>query len=148
MWLLYTLVLMSPLNPNKYDDFHIHMDYVILYGSREGNKWYMITKAEKNVNGIHLLCWYKWKPEETDCGNTHVSQWLIGASVLHHTWERDKHFEIEGGPVVWTIRRKITSYHTFVWVKSNLFAGVNTNWLAYYFAVLSRFFFSCVFGTF
>ena len=23
---------MSPLNPNKYDDFHIHMDYVILYG--------------------------------------------------------------------------------------------------------------------
>jgi len=28
--------LMSPLNPNKYDDFHIHMDYVILYGSTEG----------------------------------------------------------------------------------------------------------------
>jgi len=23
-------VLMSPVNPNKYDDFHIHMDYVIL----------------------------------------------------------------------------------------------------------------------
>jgi len=29
-------VLMSPLNPNKYDDFHIHMDYVILYGFTEG----------------------------------------------------------------------------------------------------------------
>ena len=28
MWLLYTLVLMSPLNPNKYDNFHIHKDYV------------------------------------------------------------------------------------------------------------------------
>ena len=36
MWLLYTLVLMSTLNPNKYDDFHIHMDYVILYGFTEG----------------------------------------------------------------------------------------------------------------
>jgi hypothetical protein len=33
---LYTLVLMSPLNPNKYDDFHIHVDYVILYGFTEG----------------------------------------------------------------------------------------------------------------
>jgi len=31
-----TLVLMSPLNPNKYDDFNIHMDYVILYGFTEG----------------------------------------------------------------------------------------------------------------
>ena len=35
MWLLYTLVLMSPLNPNNYDDFHIQMDIVILYGSME-----------------------------------------------------------------------------------------------------------------
>ena len=35
MQLLYTLVL-SPLNPNKYDNFHIHVDYVILYGSMEG----------------------------------------------------------------------------------------------------------------
>jgi len=35
MWLLYTLALMLPLNPNEYDDFHIHMDYVILYGSTE-----------------------------------------------------------------------------------------------------------------
>jgi hypothetical protein len=26
----------SPLIPNKYDDFHIHMDYVILYGFTEG----------------------------------------------------------------------------------------------------------------
>ena len=33
---------LSPLNPNKYDDFHIHMDYVILYGSTEGKcmVWY------------------------------------------------------------------------------------------------------------
>ena len=30
------LYLLSPLNPDKYDDFHIHMDYVILYGSMEG----------------------------------------------------------------------------------------------------------------
>jgi len=29
-------VLMSPLNPNIYDDFHIHVDYVILYGFMEG----------------------------------------------------------------------------------------------------------------
>jgi len=29
-------VLMSTLNPNKYDDLHIHMDYVILYGFMEG----------------------------------------------------------------------------------------------------------------
>jgi len=36
MRLLYTLVLISPLNCNKYDDFHIHMDYVILYGTMEG----------------------------------------------------------------------------------------------------------------
>jgi len=36
MRLLYTLVLMSPLNPNKYDDFHVHMDYAILYGFMEG----------------------------------------------------------------------------------------------------------------
>ena len=36
MWLLYTLVLMSHHNSNKYDDVHIHMDYVILYGSMEG----------------------------------------------------------------------------------------------------------------
>jgi len=34
--MLYVLVLMSPLNPNKYNDFHIHTDYVILYGSTEG----------------------------------------------------------------------------------------------------------------
>jgi len=30
------LCLMLPLNSNKYDNFHIHMDYVILYGSTEG----------------------------------------------------------------------------------------------------------------
>ena len=29
-------VFMSPLNANKYDDFHIHMDYVVLYGFMEG----------------------------------------------------------------------------------------------------------------
>jgi len=29
-------VLMSPLNPNIYHDFHIHIDYVILYGLTEG----------------------------------------------------------------------------------------------------------------
>ena len=33
--MLYALVLLSPLDPNKYDDFHIHMDYVILYGFTE-----------------------------------------------------------------------------------------------------------------
>ena len=40
MWLLHPLVLMSPLNPNKYDNFHIHMDYVILYWFME-EKWMM-----------------------------------------------------------------------------------------------------------
>jgi len=29
-------VLMSTLNLNKYNDFHIHMDYEILYGTTEG----------------------------------------------------------------------------------------------------------------
>jgi len=36
MRLLHALVLKSPLNPNKYDDFLIHMDYVILYRFTEG----------------------------------------------------------------------------------------------------------------
>jgi len=36
MWLLYTPVLMSHLNPIKYDDFHVHMDYVMLYEFMEG----------------------------------------------------------------------------------------------------------------
>jgi len=30
------LCLLAPLNPNKYDDFHIYMDYVIFYGFKEG----------------------------------------------------------------------------------------------------------------
>jgi len=34
--LQHTFVLMSPFNPNKYDDFHTHMDYVILYEFKEG----------------------------------------------------------------------------------------------------------------
>jgi len=29
-------LLYTPLNPNKYDDFRIYMDYVILYGFTEG----------------------------------------------------------------------------------------------------------------
>jgi len=42
MCLLYTLVSMSPLNPNKYEDFYIHMDYEILYGFTERKINYMI----------------------------------------------------------------------------------------------------------
>jgi len=30
------LGLLTPLNPNKYDDFHIYMDYVTLYIFTEG----------------------------------------------------------------------------------------------------------------
>jgi len=33
---LYLQVCVININPNKYDNFHIHMDYVILYRFMEG----------------------------------------------------------------------------------------------------------------
>ena len=59
MWLLNALVLMSPLNPNKYDNFHIHMDYLILYGftGRKINDmiWYDMIWYD---DMIYSMIWY------------------------------------------------------------------------------------------
>jgi len=58
MWLLNTFVLMPTLNPNKYDDFHVHMDYVILCGFTEG-KWYdMIGKCRGIILESRVLSTY------------------------------------------------------------------------------------------
>ena len=62
MWLLYTLVLMSHLNPNKHDDFHIHMDYVILYGFMEGKWmiWYDMKLEEHSFEDLWFTTTLKW----------------------------------------------------------------------------------------
>jgi len=52
--------LISPINPNKNDDFHIHMDYVILQGFTEKNINVMIRNNKK------LLRWRpKWRSHLT-----------------------------------------------------------------------------------
>jgi len=53
MWLLYALVLMSPLNSNRYDDFHIHTDYVILYGSYLLTPWCRVLPEQ--LTGLQLV---------------------------------------------------------------------------------------------